>query len=125
MNEWIPPSGELRSIPTETGGDTGTGGGAAGAAERETGAMAAGLKSSAGSGRSDTGKGRKKTSDPLPVSDAMSIFQEAIRMLQESGVLVQAVNLPVSPGARPRVAILVEGAMYDTGKLFMVEITTG
>lgn len=117
MNDWIPPSGESKSTLTATDAAIGTGDAAAGAVGRVTGDMEASSKCSARSARNNTGKGHKKAVEPLPVQDALSIFQEAARMLQEAGLPVQAVQLPVSPDTPPRVAIILQGVTYDTGNL--------
>ena len=53
----------------------------------------------------------------MPVSDLLNILQGILRDLQEAGLPVSAVNLPVSDGRPPRVAILMDGVVFDTGKL--------
>jgi hypothetical protein len=55
----------------------------------------------------------------LPVSDALSVFQEAARMLQASGLPVSAVNLPVSPGQQPRVAVILANCRLADGDLIL------
>ena len=71
---------------------------------------------SAKSVKSDTGKGRK-AADPLPVSDLLNILQGILRDLQEAGLPVSAVQLPVSDGRPLRVAVLMDHVIFDTGKL--------
>ena len=70
---------------------------------------------SAKSGKSNTGKGRK-AAEPLPVSDLLNILQGILRDLQEAGLPVSAVNLPVSDGRPLRVAVLMDHVIFDTGK---------
>lgn len=67
------------------------------------------------SGKSNTGKGRK-AAEPLPVSDLLNILQGILRDLQEAGLPVSAVNLPVSDGRPLRVAVLMDHVIFDTGK---------
>ena len=56
----------------------------------------------------------------MPVSDLLNILQGILRDLQEAGLPVSAVNLPVSDGRPPRVAVLMDGVVFDTGKLAVV-----
>ena len=70
---------------------------------------------SAKSGKSNTGKGRK-AAEPLPVSDLLNILQGILRDLQEAGLPVSAVQLPVSDGRPLRVAVLMDHVIFDTGK---------
>lgn len=124
MNDSTKRSGVSRSIPTATGGDTGTGDAGASAAVTATGDTVANSTPSAKSGKRNTGNGRKAAPVALPIVDAISIFQEACKILQEAGLPVQAVNLPVQPHAAPRVAILIENAVYDSGNLYYTAIDT-
>lgn len=71
---------------------------------------------SAQSAKSNTGKGRKAKADPLPVSDLLNIMQGILRDLQDAGLPVSAVQLPVSDGRPPRVAILMDGVTFAAGK---------
>ena len=121
MNDSTAESGELRSTPIATAGAIGTGDGEASAAEKETGNMAADSTALATSASRNTGNARK-SSEPLPVSDALSVFQEAARMLQEAGLPVWAVQLPVSESRPPRVAVMLDGVLYDTGKFTIASI---
>jgi hypothetical protein len=70
---------------------------------------------SAKSDKSNTGKGRK-AAEPLPVSDLLNILQGILRDLQEAGLPVSAVQLPVSDGRPLRVAVLMDHVIFDTGK---------
>lgn len=119
MSDLTAVNGALRSIPTATAADTGTGDAGASGAEKTTGDTAVDSTASAPSAKSDTGKGRKRQSEPLPVSDALAVFQEAARMLQESGLPVQPVQLPVSDGAPPRVAVILANCRYENGNLVL------
>ena len=119
MSDLTLASGASKSTPTATAADTGITGDAAGAGEKTTGNLGEGLTNSAKSGKSNTGKGRK-AADPLPVSDLLNILQGILRDLQEAGLPVSAVNLPVSDGRPPRVAVLMDGVVFDTGKLAVV-----
>ena len=83
--------------------------------------MAADSTTSTKSGKRNTGSGRK-TSSPLPVSDLLNILQGILRDLQEAGLPVSAVQLPVSEDAPPRVAVLLEGVLFDTGKFTIASI---
>ena len=116
MNALTLANGESRSIPTATAADTGTTGDAASAAAKQTGSLEGSLTNSTQSDKPSTGKGRK-AANPLPVSDLLNILQGILRDLQEAGLPVSAVNLPVSDGRPPRVAILMDGVVFDTGKL--------
>ena len=120
MNDSTPENGELRFTPTATAGATGTGGGAANEAVKTTGPTAAGSTASAPTAKRNTGKGRR-TSEPLPVSDALSVFQESARMLQEAGLPVSAVNLPVQAGQPPRVAMILANVVYEAGRFMLVD----
>ncbi len=120
MNDLTLANGESRSTPTATASVTGITGDGESAAAKITGSSAAGLKPSVPSGKTNTGKGRK--ADPLPVSDLLNILQGILRDLQEAGLPVSAVQLPVSDGAPPRVAVLLEGVLYDTGKFTIASI---
>ena len=115
MNDSTIASGAWKSTPTATAADTGITGDAASAGEKTTGNLGEGLTNSAKSGKSNTGKGRK-VADPLPVSDLLNILQGILRDLQEAGLPVSAVNLPVSEGRAPRVAVLMDSVIFDTGK---------
>ena len=123
MSDSIMESGVSRSTPTATAAATGTGDGAANAVGSATGNTAADSTASATSAKRNTGNARK-TTEPLPASDALSVFQEAARMLQLAGLPVSAVQLPVSDGRPPRVAVLIDGVLYDTGKFTIAGIET-
>ena len=114
MNDLTLASGVSKSTPTATASDTGITDDGASAAGKTTGDSAGDLKPSAPSAKKNTGKGRK--ADPLPVSDLLNILQGILRDLQETGLPVSAVQLPVSEGRPARVAVLLEGVTYDTGK---------
>lgn len=114
MNDLTLASGASRSTPTATESATGITDDGASAAEKPTGDLAADLKPSAPNAKKNTGKGRK--ADPLPVSDLLNILQGILRDLQGAGLPVSAVQLPVSEGRPARVAVLLEGVTYDTGK---------
>ena len=116
MNDSTIASGAWKSTPTATAADTGTTGDAASAAAKQTGSLEGSLTNSTQSDKPSTGKGRK-AANPLPVSDLLNILQGILRDLQEAGLPVSAVNLPVSDGRPPRVAILMDGVVFDTGKL--------
>lgn len=79
---------------------------------------------SAQSAKSNTGKGRKAKADPLPVSDLLNIMQGILRDLQDAGLPVSAVQLPVSDGRPPRVAILMDGVTFAAGKFTPPDILT-
>lgn len=117
MSDLTLASGASKSTPTATAADTGITGDAASAGEKTTGNLGEGLTNSAKSGKSNTGKGRK-AADPLPVSDLLNILQGILRDLQEAGLPVSAVNLPVSDGRPLRVAVLMDHVIFDTGKFF-------
>ena len=117
MNALTLANGESRSIPTATAADIGITDDAASATERKTGSLEEDSMNSAKSGKSNTGKGRK-AADPLPVSDLLNILQGILRDLQEAGLPVSAVNLPVSDGRPLRVAVLMDHVIFDTGKFF-------
>ena len=119
MNDSTIASGAWKSTPTATAADTGTTGDAASAAAKQTGSLEGSLTNSTQSDRPSTGKGRK-AANPLPVSDLLNILQGILRDLQEAGLPVSAVNLPVSDGRPPRVAVLMDGVVFDTGKLAVV-----
>ena len=121
MSDSTLASGELRSTPTATATATGTTDDAASGAARTIGSMAADSTTSTKSGKRNTGSGRK-TSSPLPVSDLLNILQGILRDLQEAGLPVSAVQLPVSEDAPPRVAVLLEGVLFDTGKFTVASI---
>ena len=116
MNASTLANGESRYILTATAADTGITGDAASAAEKKTGSSEGDSMNSAKSVKSDTGKGRK-AADPLPVSDLLNILQGILRDLQEAGLPVSAVQLPVSDGRPLRVAVLMDHVIFDTGKL--------
>jgi hypothetical protein len=115
MNALTLANGESRSILTATAADTGITGDAANVAEKKTGSLEGDSMDSAKSAKSNTGKGRK-AADPLPVSDLLNILQGILRDLQETGLPVSAVQLPVSDGRPPRVAVLMDRVIFDTGK---------
>ena len=117
MNALTLANGESRSIPTATAADIGITDDAASAAERKTGSLEEDSMNSAKSAKSNTGKGRK-AAEPLPVSDLLNILQGILRDLQEAGLPVSAVQLPVSDGRPPRVAVLMDHVIFDTGKFF-------
>lgn len=119
MNDSTIASGAWKSTPTATAADTGTTGDAASAAAKQTGSLEGSLTNSTQSDKPSTGKGRK-AANPLPVSDLLNILQGILRDLQEAGLPVSAVNLPVSDGRPPRVAVLMDGVVFDTGKLAVV-----
>ena len=98
MSNSTAESGASRSTPTATAGATGTGDDAANAAVKPIGSSEGNSMDSAKSGKSNTGKGRK-AAEPLPVSDLLNILQGILRDLQEAGLPVSAVQLPVSDGA--------------------------
>ena len=116
MNVLTLANGESRFILTATAADTGTSDDAANAAVKPIGSSEGNSMDSAKSGKSNTGKGRK-AADPLPVSDLLNILQGILRDLQETGLPVSAVQLPVSDGRPPRVAVLMDHVIFDTGKL--------
>lgn len=122
MSDLTKENGESRSTPTATAAATGTGDAAASEADATTGPTAADSTASATNARRNTGKGRR-TSEPLPVSDALSVFQEAARMLQASGLPVSVVNLPVSPGDPPRVAVILAKCRLTGGDLILATAT--
>lgn len=119
MSDLTAVNGESRSTPIAMAADTGTGDAGASAAAKATGDTVADSTVSASNVKSDTGKGRKRQSEPLPVSDALKVFQEAARMLQEAGLPVQPVQLPVSDGAQPRVALILANCRYENGNLVL------
>ncbi len=113
MNNSAPETGASKSTPTATAVATGTGDAAAVAVAPAIGAMAAASTNSAPIGKPNTGNARKPTADPLPLPDLLSIFQSAARALQEAGLPVSAVNLPVPANHPPRVALILQGIIYD------------
>ena len=115
MNDSMIVNGESRSTPTATAAATGITGDAASAGVKTTGDMAASSMTSTPTAKRNTGKGRK-AADPLPVSDLLNILQGIMKNLQEAGLPVSAVQLPVSDGRPPRVAILLDHVIFDTGK---------
>ena len=117
MNDSTLVNGASKSTQTETASDTGITGDAASEAAKTIGSSAAGSTNSAKSAKSDTGKGRKAAS-PLPVSDLLNILQGILRDLQEAGLPVSAMQLPVSEGRPPRVAILMDHVIFYTGKFY-------
>ena len=119
MSDSTAENGASRSIPTATAVATGTGDDAASAAEKRTGATGEDSTASAPNAKRNTGNTRKRQSEPLPVSDALKVFQEAARMLQEAGLPVQPVQLPVSDGAPPRVAVILANCRYENGDLVL------
>ena len=118
MDNSMQENGESRSTPTEMPGAIGTGGDAAPAAVPTVGATADDLTTSPTSAKRNTGKGRKPPAE-LPVSDLLSIFQEATRALQSAGLPVSVVNLPVSPEAAPRVAVILANCRLVGGDLVL------
>lgn len=116
MSDLTKANGESRSTLTATAADTGTTDDAASAAARTTGDMVDDSTPSTKSGKRSTGNGRK-AAEPLPVSDLLNILQGILRDLQETGLPVSAVQLPVSEGRPARVAILMDHVIFDTGKL--------
>lgn len=120
MNDLTLANGESRSTPTAMAAATGITDGAASEAGKTTGSLGEPSTPSVQIAKKNTGKGRK--ADPLPVSDLLNILQGILRDLQEAGLPVSAVNLPVSPGASPRVAVLLEGVRFDTGKITIASI---
>lgn len=124
MNDSTLANGASRSILTATVADTGITGGAASVAEKKIGSLEVNSMNSAQSAKSNTGKGRKAKADPLPVSDLLNIMQGILRDLQDAGLPVSAVQLPVSDGRPPRVAILMDGVTFDAGKFAPPDILT-
>ena len=115
MNVLTLANGESRFILTATAADTGTSDDAANAAVKPIGSSEGNSMDSAKSAKSNTGKGRK-AAEPLPVSDLLNILQGILRDLQEAGLPVSAVQLPVSDGRPLRVAVLMDHVIFDTGK---------
>lgn len=123
MNDSTQENGASRSTPTATAADTGTTDDAANEAGKRTGDTAASSKTLPKDTAPSTK--RKRKDDPLPLVDLLSILQETIHNLQRAGLQLSAVNLPVPTGQLPRVALILEGVVFDTGNLTMVEVTTG
>lgn len=121
MNDSTAESGGSRSTPIATAGAIGTGDDGANVAGPATGNMAADSTASAPTAKRNTGNARK-TSEPLPVLDALSVFQEAARQLQIAGLPVSAVQLPVPDGAPPRVAMILVNCRYENGSFSLTEM---
>jgi hypothetical protein len=120
MNESMQATGELRSTPTATAADTGTTDGAGNEAGKITGSMAASSKTLPKDTVPSTK--RKRNADPLPLVDLLSILQDTMHNLQAAGLQLSAVNLPVPAGQPPRVALILEGVVFDTGNLSLSEV---
>ncbi len=118
MSNSMKASGASRSIPTATAAATGITDDAASGAEKKTGVSEADSRNLTKSDKGNTGKGRRGKAEPLPVSDLLNILQGILRDLQEAGLPVSAVQLPVSEGRPQRVAILMDGVIFYAGKLY-------
>lgn len=77
------------------------------------------MKPSPTNSETPTGKGQKRKGSTLPVPDLLNVLQGTMGDLQAASLPVSAVQLPVPDGRPPRVALILEGVIFDGGRLLL------